>query len=304
MHDIECKDFDFKVAGDGDSRRLAGYGACFNNVDGQGDIIAPGAFKADLGSFLAGGFIGGLNHDWSNPIGRIQKASEDTKGLYFESLPLVGTAHGLDVLKLCSGPNPVITKMSIGFKVVPGGSRFIDDLAEVKTIWDQHQYMPTDQDMQRAENGVRMLDRIKVLEVSPVTIPANDRASMTMTKSAASAGFVDHSRMVASTPAEFLEGLSAFISRSESRAGARFKSGREVSAANWTAMKSVYDQHMEACGKHKSMCEQMALILDRTKPPGKDGKSDKSAVAGSAIDEAEVYAAYAAIMYATNPAFG
>lgn len=309
MSHTEYKDlaFELKVEGDGQSKRLVGHGACFLNVDGVGDIIAPGAFKSDMGSFLADGFVGGLNHDWGQPIGRIMSASEDMKGLYFESTPIVDTAHGQDVLKLCAGPNPVIRKMSIGYKIMPGGAKFIDDPTEVKAMWETHSYVPSEQDTQRAANGVRLLQRIKVLEVSPVTIPANDRASMSLMKSSASAGFVDHSRLVASTLGETAREVADFLRRCESRMEARFKEGRELSQANWQSLKDVHDRHMDMCKEHGSMCDRMGVLLERTKPKSKGESSPEPVVPPSEskpepIDEAAVFAAYALTMYATNPA--
>ena len=300
MNRNEYKDlaFEVKVAGEGDARRLVGHGACFLNVDSVGDIIAPGAFKADMESFLADGFVGGLNHDWDQPIGRIMSAVEDGKGLYFESTPIVDTSHGTDVLKLCSGPNPIIRKMSIGYRIMPNGARFIDDPTEIYAMWDRHLYMPSDQDKKRAENGVRLLERIKVLEVSPVTIPANDRAAMRLTKSAESGGFVEHSRTVASTLGETKEEVADFLRRCESRAEARFKEGRELSQANWQSLKDVHSQHMDMCKEHASMCDRMGVLLERTKPKAK-GETVPEPEAPK-HDFAAIYESYARIMAATD----
>src|SRR3954454_7192473 len=69
-----------------------GYAACTKNLDSYGEIIAPGAFAADLDAFLADGFIGGLNHDWDQPIGKPAEAKEDGRGL-FGKADLIDTQH-------------------------------------------------------------------------------------------------------------------------------------------------------------------------------------------------------------------
>lgn len=288
--------FELKVldGGEADGKRLRGHGAAFLNVDAVGDIIAPGAFKADLPAFLADGFVGGLNHDWDQPIARLMDAGEDAKGLWFESTPIVETAHGLDVLKLCAGPNPVIRKMSIGYRVAPGGFKHLGGPDEIKSLWDRHGYTPTEQDGERAAKGVRLLTRLRTLEVSPVTIPANELASMALAKSAAPADFASHSRKVASAAGEFLEGVGAFLGRYESRLQARLKEGRELSAANWQALKDVHDRHTAALGEHSALCDRMAAILDRTKP-GDRAKADERP---APPDDATIYTDYYTLLAA------
>ncbi len=63
------------------------------------DIIAPGAFADYLPQFLARGFVGGMNHDWCQPIGRPLPAVEDAKGLAVEA-SISHTGHGTDVARL------------------------------------------------------------------------------------------------------------------------------------------------------------------------------------------------------------
>lgn len=77
---------EWKFAADEEPGTVVGYGAVFNNVDGGGDLILPGAFKKTLadrkrrkGSFpiyIQHGMAEGLD-----PVGRWVEVEEDDKGL-------------------------------------------------------------------------------------------------------------------------------------------------------------------------------------------------------------------------------
>jgi HK97 family phage prohead protease len=302
-HEFKSLPFEIKADASGEGRRISGLAAGFNNLDATGDIIAPGAFKDDLASFLSEGFIGGLNHNWDDPIGKPESAEETAKGLIFSTDEIRDTPEGEKVLKLSRGTRPVIQFLSIGYRALK--ARYLEGPDEVKAYWAKQGYHPTTVDLERAQYGARLLTRIKLYEVSPVTIPANDQARISGVKQAVSAGFAEHSRSVASTLGESLEEVKRFVSRFESRAEARFKEGRELSATNWNAMKAVHDQHVAACDEHVKMCEKMGTILERTKPKDKaSGKSDPEPTTVPVFDEADVTTRYARIMTATNSALG
>jgi HK97 family phage prohead protease len=171
--------FSVKASTPGASPSLTGYGAAFNNVDSVGDIIVPGAFAADLPEFLAEGFLGGLGHNWDQPVARIKSAREDSKGLLIESGPIVDTTHGVDVAKLLRAG--IVRKLSIGYRAIE--PRMVKDVAEVEAYWKSVNYFPTPTDRQRAREGVRLLTRVQLLEVSPVAVPANSLADITGVKS-------------------------------------------------------------------------------------------------------------------------
>jgi HK97 family phage prohead protease len=297
-HEYKTLPFELKATTDG--RRLTGHVAIFNNIDAGGDIIAPGAFKQDLADFLANGFIGGLNHDWDEPIASIESAEEDGEGLLVTSSPIKMTPMGDKVLELSKGPKPVIKKLSIGYKTL--AAKYLDTEDEVKAYWAGVGYTPTGTDVERSKQSVRLLTRLKTFEGSPVTVPMNELATIHGFKSLESKDFAEHSRKVATAGREMLEGVESFIERMQSRVDARLKDGRELSQANWNAFKDVYDQHMKACSQHKDMCDQMATILDRTKPkakPDPEPKEEPKSDAVSASETAELQARFAELMYAT-----
>lgn len=66
------------MSAEGQSLRFAGYAAIFDRLDGGGDIIRRGAF----GDLAAGAQLPLLwQHDPQQPIGQIEYASEDRRGL-------------------------------------------------------------------------------------------------------------------------------------------------------------------------------------------------------------------------------
>lgn len=98
---------------------VTGYFANFDNVDSDGDIIRKGAFKK---SILEWGPESTqprikhlLNHNSSQPLGKISMLYEDTKGLAYESL--IGThTLGRDFIKMVE--SQLVTEHSIGYQVM------------------------------------------------------------------------------------------------------------------------------------------------------------------------------------------
>jgi HK97 family phage prohead protease len=308
---IEYKTIPFELKGtssDGHGT-FEGVGAAFHNIDAVGDIIAPGAFKDSLPEFLAEGFIGGQDHNWTSPIGHPYEAREVDGGLYikavFDNTPEAQATRAKMTVNPISG-RATIKQLSIGYKAI-GPKQLSEN--EVKSYWDAAKYNPSPLDIERAKSGARLLSKIKTYEVSPVLAAANGRALIHGVKSAATAGFAEHSQMVASALRESLDVVAEFFKRFERRAEVRFKEGRELSAANWSAMKDVHDSHCAMCDEHVAIRDKMAAILERTKPKDKgapatpDAKTSPEPIVESAIDLAAVMAQYAQTMYATNPAF-
>jgi HK97 family phage prohead protease len=177
--------------------RFKGYGAVFGNRDSYDDVIEKGAFAATLalaektGQYPAmllqhggGGLFGGNAMD-STPIGVWAELSEDSKGLKVEGV-LAPTARGTDVYTLMKmKPRPAITGLSIGY------------IARKYTIGT------------KKGEPRRVLHEIDLMEISPVTFPANGKARVTGVKSVGG-GLL--------TEREFEQLLQdAGLSRSESR---------------------------------------------------------------------------------------
>ena len=104
---------------DGKKGIVTGYFSAFNNVDSDGDIIRKGAFTKSIqewGPQSATPRIKHLmNHNSSQPLGKITMLQEDIKGLAYESH--VGThTLGSDFVKMVE--SGLITEHSIGFRTM------------------------------------------------------------------------------------------------------------------------------------------------------------------------------------------
>lgn len=138
---------------------FSGYGAVFGNIDAYGDVIAPGAFadyladaksgKQPWPAMLAqhGGF--GLGADDMTPVGVWTHLAEDGTGLAVEG-KFADTARGRELYTLMKmAPRPAIDGLSIGY------------IAKA--------YEPRS----KPEDPRRKLTKIDLMEISPVTFPAN-----------------------------------------------------------------------------------------------------------------------------------
>lgn len=150
---------------------FSGYASVFNVIDAHGDMIMPGAFTESIASakktgrwpamlMQHGGW--GVLADDLNPIGIWTDLQEDEIGLATAG-KLIDTARGLDAYKLMkSQPRPAIDGLSIGFMV--------------KDIDRNHK--PS------AEGPRRKITKIDLVEISPVTFPANQLAQIQSVKAA------------------------------------------------------------------------------------------------------------------------
>lgn len=106
---------------DADAKKgiITGYFANFDNIDSDGDIIRKGAFKKSIlewGPQSTSPRIKHLlNHNSSQPLGKITMLTEDTKGLAYESM--IGThTLGLDFIKMVE--SDLVTEHSIGYQTM------------------------------------------------------------------------------------------------------------------------------------------------------------------------------------------
>ena len=164
-----CNITELKFAeGDTETMTFEGYGAVFGNVDAYGDVISPGAFADTLAeshksgnwpSMLLqhGGF--GMSADDMTPIGIWTDISEDGKGLKVTG-QLADTPRGHEMHTLLKmKPRPAINGLSIGYRIKEFTQR-------------------TNPDEPR-----RTLKKLDLIEISPVTFPANGKARISAVKS-------------------------------------------------------------------------------------------------------------------------
>lgn len=148
--------------------RIQGYFAVFGNVDSDGDMIMPGAFKKSLQENI-GRVKHLLQHNPAQPLSSTKsglKIKEDGHGLYFDST-ISKTSWGKDTLLLYM--DGVIDEHSIGYEVVKN---------------------------QKAASYNELL-QLKLWEGSTVTWGANETALATGIKSMNKQQMMDRSTLIA-----------------------------------------------------------------------------------------------------------
>lgn len=156
---MEHKDLKLEVRSfDADERTLSGYASTFGfPTDSYGDIVARGAFVDSVQKIKTQGLPLLMDHDTSvkSVLGTVIDAYEDDIGLFIKAR-LADTESVNEIRqKLIQGH---LSKMSIGFFIEK--QSFIED----------------------AGKEVRVIEKANLMEISVVTIPANDRATILSVK--------------------------------------------------------------------------------------------------------------------------
>lgn len=152
---MKTKDFALQVKDLSDDGTFEGYGSIFGNVDSYGEKVMPGAFVESLARHKREGsnVLMLWNHDIYQPIGVWEDLAEDAKGLWGKGRFLLDIQRAREVHTLAK--NKAIGGLSIGYKEEEA---------------DQ-------------EQAVRLLKKLSLYEISPVTFPANRRARIEAVKS-------------------------------------------------------------------------------------------------------------------------
>lgn len=147
---MDVKHFDFSIKADTDGgRRIEGYGSIFGNVDRGGDVVLPGAFAKSIADGRKVRML--YQHDRDKVIGVWTSVSEDEKGLRVEG-ELADTPRGNEIYSLLK--MNAIEGLSIGYRV-------------------------TDEEW---KDGVRIIREAELWEVSVVSFPMNESATVDAVK--------------------------------------------------------------------------------------------------------------------------
>lgn len=164
------------AAGYGPAGGFAGYASVYGVVDSEGDVIARGAFGQHLQSFLERGVVL-YQHSTREPIGKPLEAREDNQGLWIQAR-LVDVSRARECRTLMQ--EGVITGLSVGFFIegyeVPSDEQWVG-LLGADTYWQARKGLPWWAD------EMRLLTQVRLVEVSPVTFPANPAARVTDVRS-------------------------------------------------------------------------------------------------------------------------
>jgi HK97 family phage prohead protease len=170
MDRIERMEFalprELKFSNEG-SGSFSGYGAVFGNVDSYGDVIQKGAFSRTIHEAKTSGLWPAMleqHGGWGvtasdmTPIGAWTDMEEDDVGLKLSG-DFAPTPRGQEMRALMQmKPRPAINGLSIG-------------------------YIPIKWKMRASpEEPRRTLEEVKLMEISPVTFPANGKARVASVK--------------------------------------------------------------------------------------------------------------------------
>jgi hypothetical protein len=145
-----------------DTGEFEGYGSTFGGEpDSYGDVIATGAYADSLSAHKAKGTMPKMfwQHDSSQPIGKWIEADEDETGLMMRGKLNMGVQRGKEAYALLKEGD--IDGLSIGYRI-------------------KEYSVDTD-------SGVWTLEKLDLMEVSVVSIGANETATITSVKAAKAA---------------------------------------------------------------------------------------------------------------------
>lgn len=159
---------EIKFANAENPMEFTGYGAVFGNVDAYGDVIQPGAFADTLAtaqrtgvwpSMLSQHGAWGMTAQDLTPVGVWVDLSEDGIGLKATGV-LAPTPRGQELHQLMKmQPRAAIDGLSIGYIAKDFTPR------------------------SKPDEPRRLLKRVDLIEISPVTFPANGKARVLSVKS-------------------------------------------------------------------------------------------------------------------------
>lgn len=133
---------------------FTGYASVFGVKDRGRDIVMPGAFTKSLQTYPADRVKLLYQHEPNEPVGVWSKFEEDAKGLKATGRLILETTKGREIYALMKAG--AIDGLSIGYR----------------TIRDE---------MDRKQ-GARLLHEVELREVSLVTFPMNEAATVTSVK--------------------------------------------------------------------------------------------------------------------------
>jgi HK97 family phage prohead protease len=155
---LERKEFAFKAGDVGEDGTFTGYGSVFGNVDGGRDIVAKGAFAESLKAIKESGdpLPALWQHNSREPIGGFDLLEEDDHGLKVGGFLLKGevvrAAEAYALMK-----RRIVKGLSIGYYVL-------------EDSWNE-------------KEGIRTLIKLELVEISIVTFPMNEEATIDSVKS-------------------------------------------------------------------------------------------------------------------------
>jgi HK97 family phage prohead protease len=174
---------DFKAGDDGNGY-FEGYANDFGILDEYDDIVLAGAYADTLEEFKQAGWST-TDHTWGvkDEIGLISDAYEDSRGLFFRS-----EYHpSLDAQQIRLKVNNRLSKgkavrLSIGYIALK--YRYVSGKEAIQYLTPEQQADEAVLARLKRTPRVRLIEKIRLFEVSLVSVPAEPQAAVTAAKSA------------------------------------------------------------------------------------------------------------------------
>ncbi len=155
-----------EIRADSEGAGLSGYASHFGSIDSYGTAVKKGAFAQTISQ--RGDKIPVLWNHWpDSPIGKPHELKEDDTGLWFNAEIVEETTAGKDVMALLRRGVPL--GMSFGFETLR--SRPLEEGDQID--WNQAPQFFKDN-----PDEARMIEEVRLWEISVVTFPANEMATI------------------------------------------------------------------------------------------------------------------------------
>lgn len=200
---------------EGDKGKVSAVFSVFNEIDSDGDVVLPQSIKSGYGEK---GVAMVWGHDWKDVIGRGEIVEEDGRAV-FKGQFIMDTQRGRDAYETVKAMGD-IQQWSFGYEVL-----------------DSENGMFTKDGKEEVE--VRYLKSLKVWEVSPVLVGANQNTHTLAVKEKNTEGlkFTDEIERVRNT-------LNAVINRAQELTSIRLEKGKKLSEKSSQALLDLnYDLH-------------------------------------------------------------
>ena len=148
LMETSCHFFDIKTVSE--TGFFSGYASVYDVLDQQNDKVQRGAFQKSLETQTSPKML--WQHDPAQPIGRWEKVQEDSRGLYVEGRLFLSIQKAQEAYTLLK--ENVLEGLSIGYNVLQASR----------------------------QKGHRLLEEVRLFEISLVTFPANPGARVLMVK--------------------------------------------------------------------------------------------------------------------------
>lgn len=159
---------------------MSGHASDFGSVDSYGTAIKRGAFRKTLRE--RSDRIPVLwNHDSNFPIGKPTELKEDATGLRFTAKISEGTTTGRDVMALLRDGVPL--GMSFGFETIKDRAVTDDDEIDLTNAPDYFK-------SKDGRKQVRIIEEVRLWEISAVTFPSNVKATISDVRAVAEAAAI------------------------------------------------------------------------------------------------------------------